>query len=60
MNHDSSPLLLTPEAAARELSIGRATLYELIRKGELPSLKIGGSRRIRRDALLAFIDGVAA
>lgn len=49
------PVLLTPEQAARALSIGRSKVYELIFSGALASVKIGGSRRIPVDALADFI-----
>jgi len=40
-------LLLTVEQAAAELHIARRRVFELIREGELRSVKIGRSRRIR-------------
>lgn len=49
-------LLLTPEEAAKRLSIGRSAVFDLLRRGELESLTIGRSRRIPRDALLKFIE----
>jgi len=49
-----STLLTTTEAAAR-LSIGRTTLYELIDKRELQSVRIGRSRRVPLGAIEAFI-----
>ncbi len=49
-------LLLTPDEAARRLSLSRTTLYELVLRGEIESLKIGRSRRIPADALTAFIE----
>lgn len=49
-----SRLLLTVTAAASALSLSRSTVYELIRRGEIESVKIGGTRRIRPDALEAF------
>ena len=39
-------LLLTPTEAAATLGIGRSTLYELMRAGVLPSVRIGACRRI--------------
>lgn len=39
--------LLTPKDAARMLSLGRSRVYELIASGDLPSVKVGRSRRIR-------------
>ena len=50
-----SRLLLTVEAAAELLSLGRTTVYELVATGELASVKIGRSRRIPYEALRRFI-----
>ena len=51
---DGMALLVTPEEAASS-AVGRSKVYELMRTGELPSLKIGGSRRITREALAEFV-----
>jgi len=40
------PRLMTVERAARELSVSRMTIYELMKCGALKSVKIGASRRI--------------
>jgi excisionase family DNA binding protein len=48
-------LLLSPAEAAVHLSIGRSKVYELIRLGQLRSVKIGTSRRIPQAALADFI-----
>ena len=48
-------LLLSPTDAAAHLSIGRSKVYELMRLGQLRSVKIGASRRIPRAALADFI-----
>jgi len=47
----TKPLLYKPEDAAATLGIGRATLYELLARGEITSIKIGRSRRIPSAAL---------
>jgi len=39
-------LLLTPAEAATALSIGRSKLYELMRAGVVPSVRIGACRGI--------------
>ncbi|MBS6317096.1 MAG: helix-turn-helix domain-containing protein [Firmicutes bacterium] len=39
------------------LGIGRNTAYELIRSGQIRSVRIGRQIRIPRDALLEFLDG---
>ena len=48
-------LLLTPEEAARALGIGRTKLYELLTTAKLPSVRIGGSRRVSVEALTEFV-----
>ena len=48
-------LLLRPEDAAEVLSIGRSAIYELMKPGELPSVKIGRSRRITVAAVEEFL-----
>ncbi|MCU0310688.1 MAG: helix-turn-helix domain-containing protein [Acidimicrobiales bacterium] len=49
-------LLLTPEEAAKALSISRSKLYELIARGEIESVRIGTSRRISTRALDEFVE----
>lgn len=52
-------LLLTPEEAARALSISRSKLYELLADGQLVSVRIGALRRIPVEALNSFIAQLA-
>jgi excisionase family DNA binding protein len=40
-------LLVTPEEAARRLSVGRTTIYELMASGELQSVNIARPSRGR-------------
>jgi len=47
--------LLTVVEAARELGISRSKLYELLAEGELPSVRIGRTRRIAVTALDEFV-----
>ena len=60
------PLLYDPATTARLLSVSRATVYKLLDPDpatglpRLPSVKVGRSRRITRDALLAFVGALAA
>lgn len=51
----STRLLLTVIEAARRLSIGRTTLYELINDGEIETLHVGRSCRIPVDSLDALV-----
>ncbi len=52
----SAPALVKVEEAARRMSISRAKTYELIGRGELRSVRIDGSRRVRVADLDAYID----
>ena len=52
------PLLLTPEQAAELLAVGRTTIYDLMRVGALPSVKIGRSRRIPAGELEGYVAGL--
>ena len=45
---------LTAEEAADCLKVGRCKVYDLIRTGELESIKIGRLRRIPVDAVREF------
>ena len=56
---DAGPRLAysIPEAC-RSLSISRSKLYELVKAGRLPLVKIGTRTVIRHEALVAFLDGL--
>jgi excisionase family DNA binding protein len=49
------PQLLTIVDAARLLGISRSKLYELLADGELPSVRIGRTRRISTSDLEEFV-----
>ena len=51
-------LLLTVTQAAEVLSIGRSKVYELVRDGVIPSIKIDGCRRIKAAALRDYVSGL--
>ena len=48
-------LLVTPEEAARRLSVGRTTIYGLMASGELQSVNIGRCRRVPVSSLSSFV-----
>jgi excisionase family DNA binding protein len=48
-------LLLTVEEAARQLNIGRTFAWQLVRKGELPVVRLGRCVRVPRRALEEWI-----
>ena len=51
-------LLLRPTEAADQLGVSRSTIYEEIRSGRIESVRIGASRRVPWDALVAYIDRI--
>ena len=51
-------LLVTPEEAARRLSVGRTTVYELMSTGELKSVNIGRCRRVPVSSLTLFVSSL--
>jgi excisionase family DNA binding protein len=53
--HGFGPLLLTPEQAATSLAICRTKVYELLRSGQLESVRIGSSRRIPSEAIHDYV-----
>ncbi len=53
-------LLLTVDEAAQRLGIGRSHAYVFVLRGEIPSVKLGRSRRIPLAALEEFIEKLRA
>ena len=51
----SEPLTYTVEEAAELLGIGRNTCYEAVKRGEIPSIRIGGRILVPREALHQFL-----
>ncbi|MEP6650879.1 MAG: excisionase family DNA-binding protein [Lapillicoccus sp.] len=49
------PLVLTVEAAADRLGVGRTLMYALVKSGAVESVTIGRLRRIPADALDKFV-----
>jgi excisionase family DNA binding protein len=48
-------LLLTVPQCAERLGLGRSTVYQFIRTGALPSLRVGRLRRVAAADLDAFV-----
>ncbi len=46
--------LLSVEAAADQLSIGRTTMYALIKAGHITTVRIGRLRRVPAEALTTY------
>ena len=51
----AQPLLLTISDVAVQLQVCRATVYNWIYYNGLPSVKVGGARRVYPDALHAWV-----
>jgi excisionase family DNA binding protein len=47
--------LLDVRTVARRLGVGRSTVYELISRGELPSVRIGQRRLVSEQQLADFV-----
>lgn len=58
MSNQSDLLVLTPAETARLLRIGRATCYEQIRLGVIPSIRCGRRILVPRAALIKMLEGV--
>lgn len=48
-------LLLRPTEVGAALGLSRTVAYDIIRSGELPSVRIGRSLRVKRADLEAFV-----
>jgi excisionase family DNA binding protein len=51
------PIFLTVPEAAKVLGIGRSTAWNLVKKGELAVIKIGGSTKVPRSAIEGLAKG---
>jgi excisionase family DNA binding protein len=49
-------LLLRPTEAAEVIGIGRSKMYELLARGEVPSVRVGGALRVPLARLREWID----
>jgi excisionase family DNA binding protein len=52
----SEEALLTPEELARYLKCSRTFAYQILARGEIPSLKLGKLRRIRREDAELYVE----
>ena len=55
MTLDNCPAILTVPGMAQVLRIGRNKAYQLVRDGDIPSIKLGRDIRIYRDDLLRYL-----
>lgn len=59
MSSAAEPLTLTPKEAAAMVPMGINQFYTAVRRGAIPSLRIGNSIRIPRKKFMAFLEGDA-
>ena len=59
-SYDELPLTLTVDDLKDALNIGRNAAYDLVRSGQIFSLKIGKTIRVPKDAIMDYIRGGAA
>jgi len=57
---DQLPLLLDVPAVMRALNVSRTYVFQIMGTGELPSVKLGRVRRVRRADLVAFVEGLSS
>jgi excisionase family DNA binding protein len=55
-DYGENRLLLRPEEVADMLALSRATIYQMLRDDELPSITVGKSRRIPVQALHDWVN----
>lgn len=55
ITHDSDTELLSVRRASRRLGLHRATTYNLIRRGVIPAMRVGGSIRLDPRELDAWL-----
>lgn len=53
---NSDRLLLSVEEAGEVIGVGRSTMYELLRSGQVESVRIGRCRRVPYSALVAYVE----
>lgn len=53
---DMSNRLLTSGEVADQLRVSTMTVYRLIRRGQLPAVRVGRNYRVRREDLDEFLD----
>lgn len=54
-SYDELPLTLRVEDLMPILGIGRNTAYELVRSGQIRSIRVGHQLRVPKDALQTFL-----
>lgn len=58
-NVNAEPVTVSVEVAAQTLGIGRNTAYEAVRRGEIPTIRIGRRILVSRAWLARTIENVS-
>lgn len=56
LSENTEVLMLTVPQVAKALQIARGRAYELVARGVIPSVRLGKSIRVPRDALLEWME----
>ena len=48
--------LLSIKEVCEELGMGKSWVYHRLRSGEIPSIKLGGAVKVKREDLITFIE----
>ena len=56
-NESQHDPLLNAQQVAKVLNVSKTFVYTLMRKGEIPTVKILGARRVRSEDLSQYIKG---
>ena len=54
---EALPAYLSPEEFREHVGIGRSTVYDLLRRGDIPHIRFGRSYRIPKSALQVHLHG---
>ena len=56
-NQDDLPMVLRVSEVAEVLRVDPDTVYSMVRRGELPVIRVGRVFRFSRDQLMQFVEG---
>lgn len=57
---EKEKLWMSVEEAGRELGVSRPTAYNLVRKGQIPALRLGRLLRVPRSAFLKMLENAGS
>lgn len=57
---EKEKLWMSVEEAGRELGVSRPTAYALVRKGQIPALRLGRLLRVPRSAFLKMLENAGS